>query len=320
MADAEDNAEGQGKQSWCYTKICGYSLILLTGFLSMLEPSCLSKHALSAVQQRGQRRQSQDNLCRLLQFSVGLSGSWSATGALKFVKNLRSYFVAMYLARGKRGLGLVLSWSMDWPSVGIYRLVPVVGKKLFMHQPWTNVTVQVSAEVIKKVGGPLSEMHIEYNWSETEAVLKGQRDSHLCILILGEHVVAQHYMDTFNDEMIPFVADQPASNEDAVGEDGVQEGACKTEEALASEHEDDDVLVDDESIRKALLASSTLEDGYAKVEQQADGDVKLEDKGVDERAGNDGQADQRAEAVNPQEHHDTYDESQMSFEHGGDHE
>ena len=77
--------------------------------------------------------------------------------------------------------------------------------------------------------------------------------------------------------------------------------------------------MDDESIRKALLASSTLDDTYPMVKEQAGGYVKVEDSGVDERAGNDGQADQQAEAVK-QEHHDPYDESQMCFQDGGDNE
>ena len=265
------------KQSWAYSRISGYSLILITSILSMLEPSSLSKAALQAATQRGKRKESQDKLCKILQFATGLTASWSATWPYKFDEVLRAYFVALHCARGRRGMGLVLSWDMCWQELGVYRL-SVENKVLLLKQPWTKAVVEVPKAIVKKLGSVLASITLEHNWSETEAVLAGPSgETHMCLLLITDHLVASGILDQFNTVDMPAMMHKhhPASDVSA---------QCAKEAPSDSE---DEVVADDDAIQLALLAAANpVDDGY--------GEVKLEDLMADDTGAMAGKDDPEA--------------------------
>lgn len=57
-SDSGGESHDDESQSWCYTKLTSYSIVLLSSILTHLEPSCLSHHALKAVVRRGARKES----------------------------------------------------------------------------------------------------------------------------------------------------------------------------------------------------------------------------------------------------------------------
>ena len=78
-AEIKSQADGEGgnggdMQTWGYSKLSGYSVTLLCNILDQLESASLSTFATKALQIRGQRRDNQDRLLKVMEFLTGLDG------------------------------------------------------------------------------------------------------------------------------------------------------------------------------------------------------------------------------------------------------
>lgn len=196
-SDSGGESHEDESQSWCYTKLTSYSIVLLSSVLTHLEPSCLSHHALKAVVRRGARKESQESLMRILEFTTGLAPNWSATGAYKRNKVLYEFFTSVHLARGRRAKEMVL--PVRWETFGVYSL-RTSGKKIYLAQRWVNDEVEIPTKIVKMLGGGIVDIRIEANWSETQAFLSSPKgpNTHLCMLLLPNQIADQKVLDDFH--------------------------------------------------------------------------------------------------------------------------
>lgn len=219
-SDSDCDGDADMAQSWCSTKLTSYSIVLLSSVLSHLEPSCLSHHALKAIVRRGQRKESQEALVRIVEFTTGLAPNWSATGAYKKNKVLYEYFTAVHLARGRRAKEMVL--PVRWETFGVYSL-RTSGKNIYLAQKWVGEEVEIPAKIVKMLGGGIVDIRIESNWSETQAFLSSPKgpNTHLVMLLLPNHIVNPTALDNFHQQHLKQDKQEPlgdAGDEECVGE------------------------------------------------------------------------------------------------------
>lgn len=171
-AQAGDGPQEQTPTKYNKVDSCSVSF-MLEKILEHVEPGTMSVPNMKRMLTRGQSDANKASLVKVVEMATGMAGDFPITGRLGLLKSFQEYCQERYLSRGRRcrDIGLPPVWCRD----GIYQ---ILGSDPHGVQVLHRFTKQVATVPNGKLPPhrAMSDLFVEYNWSESRAALHSTKD------------------------------------------------------------------------------------------------------------------------------------------------
>jgi hypothetical protein len=171
-----------------YRKLLDWPITALQELLEIMNPISMSRILTGLYVRRGKRRENQEALCELVEFSCGLGPSFAPRKNYSNAAEFVHFIMAEFKKRGSRGAKLQIH-PLDMEANGLFAKV-LHGNGVSVRHQFTHAESVVPTSCTST--WDMGDLHFENNHSETSAILtSGKAGSGRFAITFANHFVGE---------------------------------------------------------------------------------------------------------------------------------